>query len=175
MTHRFSAAFLILSGLACSTAAHAQLSQVHAVYLLPMGGGLDQYLATRLVEMHLFQVVTDPKRADAVFVDRIGEGLEDKLAELYPEEKKLDKEAEKEKEKEKDKKDEWLGSEGSIRVGSTNLQRGKGTIFLIDRRNHTVIWSLYSPGKSGTSTDVNRNAESIAKKLAIAVKGTEKP
>jgi hypothetical protein len=182
MTRRYSTAFLILSGLACSTLVHAQLKQVQAVYLLPMGSGLDQYLATRLVEMHLFQVVTDPKRADAVFVDRIGEGLEDKLAELYPEEKKVEKDTEKDKDKDdkdkvtkdkdaKDKdKDKNEFSGNSTRVGSTNLQRGKGTIFLIDRRTHTVIWSLYSPGKSTNSTDVNRNAGLIAKKLELAVK-----
>jgi hypothetical protein len=172
MTHRSSSAAALLLTLAgFSLPAHAQLKQVQAVYLLPMGSGLDQYLATRLVEMHLFQVVTDPKRADAVFVDRIGEGLEDKLAELYPEEKKkpeTDAEKEAEKEKEKDKKNDFAG--GGVKVGSTNLQRGKGTIFLIDRRTHTVIWSLYSPGKSTSSTDVNRNAAVIAKKLELAVK-----
>jgi hypothetical protein len=176
---RYSAAFLILSGLASMTLAHAQLKQVQAVYLLPMGSGLDQYLATRLVEMHLFQVVTDPKRADAVFVDRIGEGVEDKLAELYPEEKKVEK-AEKEGEnkdpdaKDKDAKDKEKNkndfSGSSSRVGSTNLQRGNGTIFLIDRRTHTVIWSLYSPAKSTNAPDVNRNAAVIAKKLELAVK-----
>jgi hypothetical protein len=140
--------------------------------MLPMGSGLDQYLATRLVEMHLFQVVTDPKRADAVFVDRIGEGLEDKLAELYPEEKKKPENDDKDN-KDKDNKDKTKEKsfEGSgARVGSTNLQRGKGTIFLVDRRTHTVIWSLYSPGRSTSATDVNKNAEVIARKLALAVK-----
>lgn len=129
--------------------------------MLPMGGGLDQYLATRMVEQHLFQVVTDPQRADAIIVDRIGTALEDKLAELYPDEKKK-------AEAEKDKKP---GDNNSVaqRVGSTNLQRGRGTIFLIDRRTHTVLWSMYAPSKSVRPADVHRNAESIVKKLALAV------
>ena len=144
------------------TLAHAQLKQVQSVYLLPMGGGLDQYLATRLVEQNLFQVVTDPQRADAILVDRIGEGLEEKLAELYPDEKKK-------AEADKDKKPG--DKEGAQkRVGSTNLQRGRGTIFLVDRRTHTVLWSVYSPSRSASASDVHRNAESIAKKLALAVK-----
>ena len=165
MNRRISIALLTVF---CSALAHAQLKQVQSVYLLPMGGGLDQYLATRLVEDRLFQVVTDPKRADAVFVDRIGEGLETKLAELYPEEKKVDKD--KDKEKDKEKKNEFAGSGVQDRVGSTNLQRGRGTLFLIDRRTHTVIWSLYSPSKSTSANDIHRNAESIAKKLALAVR-----
>jgi len=165
MTRRF---LIVLSLLFCSTLAEAQLKQVQAVYMLPMGSGLDQYLATILVEQHLFQVVTDPKRADAIFVDRIGEGLETKLAELYPEEKKKE---EKDPEKDKDKKNDFTNGSGiQDRVGSTNLQRGKGTIFLIDRRTHTVIWSLYSPSKSTNASDVHRNAEAITKKLAVAVK-----
>ena len=161
-----SATLTLLAGLACTTLAHAQLKQVQTVYLLPMGNGLDQYLATRLVEQHMFQVVTDPQRADAIFVDRIGEGLEEKLAEMYPEEKKkAEKDADKDKDKDKDKK-----SGATTRVGSTNLQRGKGTIFLIDRRTHTILWSIYSPSRSMQAKDVNRNADSIARKLALAVK-----
>jgi hypothetical protein len=147
---------------------HAQLKQVQSVYMLPMGGGLDQYLATRMVEEHLFQVVTDPQRADAIFVDRIGEGLEQKLAELYPDESKK---TEKDADKDKDKKHEFGDDNSSqARMGSTNLQRGKGTIFLIDRRTHTVLWSMYSPSRSASATDIHKNAEMITKKLVLAVK-----
>jgi len=162
-----SIALTFFAGLGCSTLLHAQLKQVQSVYLLPMGGGLDQYLATRLVEHHMFQVVTDPQRADAIIVDRIGEGLEEKLAEMYPEEKKK-AESDADKDKDKDKKTDHAGN--SSKVGSTNLQRGKGTIFLVDRRTHTVLWSIYSPSKSTSAPDVHRNAELIAKKLALAVK-----
>jgi hypothetical protein len=162
MTFRYSFALAVFSGLVGSTLAHAQLKQVQTVYLLPMGGGLDQYLANRMVEQHLFQVVTDPQRADAILVDRIGEGLEDKLAEMYPDEKKKP-----EKEAEKDKKNDFSGT--GVKVGNTNLKSGKGTLFLIDRRNHTVLWSIYSPSRSSQAKDVNRNAESIAKKLALAI------
>src|SRR5947209_11228274 len=101
MTRSFLAASLLL---ALSGIASAQLKQVQTVYLLPMGGGLDQYRANHLVEHQTFQVVTDPQRADAIIVDRIGQGLEDKLAELYPDPaKKADKD-------EKEKKFETSGN-----------------------------------------------------------------
>ena len=154
---------LLAAAFACTTFAQAQLNKVQTIYLLPMAGGLDQYLATRLVERHLFNVVTDPQRADAILVDRIGEGLEEKLAELYPDQvKKAEKDA-----ADKDKKQDGGPQR---RVGSTNLQRGKGTFFIVDRHTHTVLWSVYSPSRSTRTGDINRNAESIAKKLALAMK-----
>ena len=152
---------MISAALTFAALSQAQLKQVHAVYILPMGSGLDQYLATRLVDQNILQVVTDPQRADAVLVDRIGAALEDKLAELYPDEKKK-------AEMEKDKKPGDNSTQQ--RVGSTNLQRGRGTIFLVDRRTRTVLWSIYAPARSTRPSDVNHNAENIAKKLALALK-----
>ena len=62
----------------------AELSAVHTVYVLSMSKGLDQYLANRLASDHLFQVVTDPKLADAVFTDHIGESFQSQMEALYP-------------------------------------------------------------------------------------------
>ena len=44
----------------------ADLASVKNVYVLKMARGLDQYLANRLTADHVFQIVTDPKLADAV-------------------------------------------------------------------------------------------------------------
>ena len=49
-----------------------------------MSKGLDQYLANRLTNDHVFQVVTDPKLADAFLTDRVGESLQSKLEEIFP-------------------------------------------------------------------------------------------
>src|SRR5438067_4847462 len=62
----------------------AELSSVHNVYLLKMPRGLDQYLANHITSEHVFQVVTDPKLADTILTDQIGEKFEAKLDELYP-------------------------------------------------------------------------------------------
>jgi hypothetical protein len=77
---------LLFSSLAIALAAppKADLAQVHKVYLLPMTNGMDQYLANRLTGLGVFQVVTDPKKADAIFTDHIGEAFESQQAEWFP-------------------------------------------------------------------------------------------
>jgi hypothetical protein len=141
-------------------ASNPQLGQVKAVYLMPMGGGLDQYLAVRLTENQLFRVVTDPNLADAVFTDRIGESFEERLVELFPEDHP--KTAEEKKEDE----NSWANQ----KVRSASFSRGKGTIFLVDRKTKDVLWSLYAPAKSGRAPDLNNNATKISKKLEDAVR-----
>ena len=74
--------FLCLLSLAGSLAWSQGLSAVHKVYLLPMSKGLDQYLANRLISEHVLEVVTDPKLADAVFTDRIGNSFEAQWSDL---------------------------------------------------------------------------------------------
>ncbi|MGZ5145290.1 MAG: hypothetical protein ACXWCP_17195, partial [Burkholderiales bacterium] len=61
----------------------ANMSGVKTVYLLPMSSGLDQYLAVRLTSASVLQVVADPRNADAVLTDHIGQGFEDRLDEMY--------------------------------------------------------------------------------------------
>ena len=60
----------------------ADLSNVRSLYVLPMSHGLDQYIANRLTNEHVFTIVTDPKLADAVLTDRVGTSLQTKLADL---------------------------------------------------------------------------------------------
>jgi hypothetical protein len=61
-----------------------ELLQVKTVYMLPMHFGLDQYLANELVRSGVVRVVIDPSKADAVFTDRLGEQLEQRLNAMYP-------------------------------------------------------------------------------------------
>ena len=104
---------LMLCLVLASVSFGAGIADVQSVYLLPMAGGLDQFLANRLVGV--FRVVTDPKLADAVFTDRLGEPFEQKLAELYPKPDAEDVEKE-------DKATPPVSSFG----------RGRGTVFLVD-------------------------------------------
>jgi len=76
--------FALLVGAAAFASENPQLKQVQSVYILPMGSGMDQYLANKITRLALFQVVTDPQKADAILTDRIGEAFERKFAELYP-------------------------------------------------------------------------------------------
>jgi hypothetical protein len=77
---------LLFSSLAVALAAppKTELTQVHKVYLLSMTNGMEQYLANRLTGLGVFQVVTDPMKADAIFTDGIGDAFESRLADWYP-------------------------------------------------------------------------------------------
>ncbi len=75
---------VLLLSCSASLVAAADLANVHTVYVLKMSQGLDQYLANRLTNDHVFQVVTDPRLADALLTDRIGESFQAKLEELFP-------------------------------------------------------------------------------------------
>src|SRR5437868_3249226 len=138
---------LLIAALLASVCFAAGVSDVKSVYLLPMAGGLDQYLANRLTGV--FRVVTDPKLADAVFTDRLGEPFEHKLAELYAppaDPDKDDKEAKRE-------------------TPVSSFGRGKGTVFLVDLKSRAVIWSSFQKN-SGTGPDtLDRKAGRIVQQL----------
>ena len=70
----------LVGALACA----ADLAGVHSVYLLPMARGMDQYLANQLTNGRVFQVVTDPKLADAILTDHVTEGFETQLEQFSP-------------------------------------------------------------------------------------------
>src|SRR5713226_6030936 len=139
---------LLCSLLACLSLG-ANISQVQSVYLLPMSGGLDQYLANRL--SGVFRVVTDPKLADAVFTDQLGEAFEQKLAALYPPAAQADSD--------KDDKDDKQAPQTS------SFGRGKGTIFLVDLKSRAVIWSGYQK-RNGSAPDIlDRTATQIVQQI----------
>src|SRR5882724_336667 len=108
----------------------ANMPEVRAVYLLPMTGGLDQYLANRLSAGGVFRVVTDPKLADAIFTDQLGAGFEQKLVDLFPPPESKDSE------KDKDKNDKAAPH-------ISTFGHGRGTIFLVDLKSRAVIWSAH--------------------------------
>jgi len=160
----------------------ADLSAVRSVYLMPMYRGLDQYLANRLTNEHVFQVVTDPKLADTIFTDRIGESFQMQLESLAPSETpepepQAAKEPVKDKDvKDKDKdKDKDTGSKATLITETLNkldspalnstFGRGKGTIFLVDAKSRQVIWSTYEPASSSAGKEMHRTASDIVSRL----------
>jgi len=130
-------------------AAAAELSQVRSVYLFPMTNGLDQYLANRLTNAGLFQVVADPKKADAVFTDRLGAAFEARLADLFPEPPPQPAEPPKKAEKKEGE------AKSAVEVPTapemprlSSFARGKGTLFLVGAKARTVLWSVYEQPKN---------------------------
>lgn len=157
-------------------AAHPQLKQVNTVYILAMGNGVDQFLANQLTSSGVFQVVTDPKKADAILTDRVGEPFEKKLDELYPpppppEAVKKDDENDTKKDDAKDTKPNDDSKRrlpdltGGGRVTSSSFNRGKGNFFLVDRKSRTVLWSVYEPAKDTTPASLTKVAAKVVKRL----------
>lgn len=124
----------------------AQYAGPKTVYILPMAGGLDQYVAEWLTKNHVMQVVADPKIADVVMTDRIGEAFEQKMKQIRPaEDKKAD-------------------------IATRNeyhSAQARGTIFLVDAKSRQVLWSDHQkPPRSNSDEDLNRTAEEIARKIS---------
>src|ERR1700689_4202837 len=125
-------------------------SAPRTVYVLPMAGGLDQFLAQWLTRDHVMQVVADPKIADVVLTDHLGETFEQKMAEIHPKD---------------DKKSD------STAHNAFRSSKGRGTVFLVDAKSRQVLWSDYEKVPSSmTDKNLNDEAERIAKKLQSSAK-----
>jgi hypothetical protein len=170
--------FCALALLAASVpaAVNQQLKQVNTVYILGMSSGMDQYLADRLTRLGVFQVVTDPQKADAIITDRLGEPFEAKLKELYPPPAPPPPPAEAKPVKDdkdsktatsslpvKNNKDKMEDGGAATRVGGFN--RGRGNIFIVDRKSRNVVWSTYERPKDSTPGELSKTAEKVVKRL----------
>ena len=114
------------------------------VYLLPMSGGLDQYLAAQLTREHVLQVVADPKLADAVMTDHLGEAFEQTMAKIHP----------------RDEDEEAPENEHR----PFHASGSRGTLFLVDTKSRHVIWSDFA------KPPVTLNAVTLSKQAAKIVK-----
>lgn len=154
------------------TAETAGQAGVRNVYLLPMPNGLEQFIANQLTSRGLMTVVTDPNLADALFTDTVGTGFEKRYLELYPP-PEPPKEAEEDEEKPQSR---GSSISASLDVKDAKMERpssfgrGKGTIFLVDRRTKTVLWSAYVRPKTSLPKDLNRAAKTIADRIEDTVK-----
>lgn len=138
-----------------------------------MRSGLDQYLASSLTTGRRFEVLADPKDADAVITDSLGEAFQAKMKELYPppeppKEKATDKDKSGDKDKDKDAdKDKSADSPktAGARVPQSSFSRAKGTIFVVDPKSMLVLWSIYAPPKNSSATEVDAAAKKVAQAM----------
>jgi hypothetical protein len=157
---------VLLLSCCAALACGADLANVHTVYVLKMSKSMDQYLANRLTNEHVFQVVTDPKLADAVLTDRIGESFQAKLEELFP-----SPEAEqpaKEKEEDADAKSGLLAeplNKLASPAANSSFGQASGTIFLVDTKSRQVVWSAYDVPKDASSRQLDRTASDIVSRI----------
>jgi len=156
---------LLLAG--CAAALTAGLENVHTVYVLPMGHGLEQYLANALTGEHVFVIVTDPKMADAVLTDHVGAPLQQKLdALLAPPAEKPDVQ-----DADKNKVETPKGSiiEPANKLDNpadnSSFSRSRGTVFLVGMKSRQVLWSVYDLPRDSSSKELDRIASDIVSRL----------
>jgi hypothetical protein len=135
--------------------AQTTLSGAKNVFLMPMPGGLEQYLALQLTQGGVLQVVTDSSKADVVLTDRVGEDFQQSLAELDN----------------KGPAAPQTGKAGEVVFARPNLRplsRAKGTVFLVDRKSGDVLWSALEQPKGNSVGDMNSAAKRIVEELVKA-------
>jgi hypothetical protein len=175
-------AFCLLAAAALA-GVNPQLHEVKRVYILAMGSGMDQYLANQLAVAGIFEVVTDPKNADAIVTDNVGEAFQNKLDDLYPPPPKPKAAPEATKpaadsgtsvdvgdgaapDPKAAKKDAFADVDfagGSSRLSS--LARAKGNFFVVDRNSRIVLWSVYERPKNSTPGELTKTASRVVKHL----------
>jgi len=174
---KWAVSLLVCLSFCLHGAAAAELAGGRAVYLMPMGHGLDQFVANRLTRMHVLQVVTDPAKADMIFTDEVGASLEGRLKDLYPPPEPEAKEKEKAAAKKEAEKPETPASQGrpsllGDTVNKADQQggmgvsgRGRGTIFLVDVKSRQVLWSAFEKPRNSSPQELDHTAERIVKRL----------
>jgi hypothetical protein len=121
-----------------------------SVYVLPMGGGLDQHLSNRLTISRALWVVLEPGSADAVLTDTLDETFWSWLSRTYP------------------------GAAGSPANHIADfpheqpIVRNRGTVFLVDPRRRVVLWSTYALPKNTSPDELDRTATRVTTQLKAA-------
>ena len=162
------------------------LLRVKTVYVLPMSHGLDQHLANQLTSLGVLQVVTDPKQADSILTDRLGESFERKMTELYPPPKPPVPAAEAASKPDDDKSKPRAATAAekaeAARISSENevpmvasFGRNNGMVFLVDRASRNVLWSLYNKPKDSQAATLDHAANKIVRSLRAAMSPPAKP
>ena len=151
-----------------SSAFAADLGRVRSVYTWPMTRSFDQYLAEQITTESVFDVVVDPKLANAVLTDRIDSHFLAAMDELFPL-PEPDDPAETEQAA-TEKKDEV--SNESIEAGGAfkrpvNRPMGspRGTLFLVDVHSRTVLWSTYLKEYDPSPNKLHQQARSVVKRI----------
>lgn len=157
---------LIAALLPAAAAFSSSLGDVKTVYVLPMTSGIDQYLANRLQAGQVVAVTTNPEAADAVLTDAIGPAFEKRLEALYPTPPppKPEKEEKKDEDEEAAKSKDIIGKDEPV-VRTSSFRKGRGVLFLVDRRTRQVVWSTQELPKNSTPKELDRAARRMSERL----------
>jgi hypothetical protein len=147
-------------------------SSVRTIYIMPMRHGLDQYIANQITREHVLEVIADPAHADAVFTDKLGEALEEKLEKLHPTPKPDEPKAEPEKaasdKDQSDSKDKPSGPKTYREPEpphTSTFGGGKGTLFLVDAHSRVILWSVYEKPVPSNPRSLDGAAKRVVNQL----------
>jgi hypothetical protein len=137
------------------------LGSVKTVYFWPMRHSLDQYLAEQLSVAGPFQVVVDPKLADAIITERIDAPFLKAMDELFP------APGEPEKKPQADANGSGSIEEGlnPPRPANRALAQPEGTVFLVHSASRKVLWSTFVNRKDTAPKNLHQQAKNIAARL----------
>ena len=149
-----------------------RLGRVEKVYLWPMSNSLDQFLAEQVATEGVFDVVVDPKRAQAILTDRISSKFLEGMEELFPTPEEI---AEAEKEEEEGADDPASTLAGAYRPERSPIysaSRAEGAVFLVDVRTREVLWSTFLKGYDTTPKAMHRQARMVVMRLKKQLAGS---
>ena len=148
-----------------------RLGRVQKVYLWPMSDSLDQFLAEQVATEGVFDVVIDPKRAQAILTDRISSKFLDGMEELFPTPEEIP-EADKEEEEADDPASALAGAYRVERSPFYSASRAEGAVFLVDVRTREVLWSTFLKGYDTTPKAMHRQARMVVMRLKKQLAGS---
>jgi hypothetical protein len=150
---------------ALQAAESTSLGDVQKVYFWSMRYAFDQYLAEQITTVGLYDVVIDPKFADAVLTDRIDSKFLEGMDELFPL-------PEGEEGTEGETKSKDPPASGSIetdfrvqRPANRSTSRAQGTLFLVDVESRRVLWSTYLKEFDPSPNKLHKQAEEVIERL----------
>jgi hypothetical protein len=126
---------------------HLQL-KTRRVYIVSMANGLDRHLASRLTSSGVVSVVLDPKNADAVLTDRVDESFWAWSNAHYRPANGAQIAA--------------LSDYDPSRYERPRIGGYRGTVFLVDPRAGTVLWSIYEPTPNMSANALDQAAVHVA-------------
>lgn len=158
----------------------ADLSSIGPVYVWPMNGALDQYVAEQATSTGVFGVTVDPARAKTVMTDHIDAKFFEGMSEVFVDEAAVAAAAAaKAKAKEDgDDADDDDAATGSIESGlaanrPANRPRSspKGTVFLVNIQTREVIWSTFLGDFDRSPKKLHRKAAQVIGSLTKSMSG----
>lgn len=142
-----------------------RLGKVDKIFMWPMSNSLDQFLAEQVTTEGVFDVVIDPKRAQAILTDRVSSKFLEGMEELFPSPEEI---AEAKKGAEEDANDAAAALAGAYRPERSPIHsssRARGAVFLVDITSREVLWSTFLEDDDTTAKAMHKQAQLIVRRL----------